>query len=113
MSSDRRNFTGAQKLAVLREHLIEKVPISESECIRPHIPLSLDGARRVIERFVDHYNTVRHPCRNYRNYVTPGDKLAGRERETFVNRDRKLAEARELRRWRRAGVEPTTTLVGS
>src|SRR5438309_1214291 len=29
MSNDRRHFTGAQKLAILREHLIEKVPISE------------------------------------------------------------------------------------
>lgn len=29
MSHDRRHFTGAQKLAILREHLIEKVPISE------------------------------------------------------------------------------------
>lgn len=29
MSYDRRHFTGAQKLAVLREHLIEKVPISD------------------------------------------------------------------------------------
>jgi transposase-like protein len=29
MAKDRRNFTGAEKLAILREHLIEKVPISE------------------------------------------------------------------------------------
>jgi hypothetical protein len=29
MSNDRRHFTGIQKLAVLREHLIEKVPISD------------------------------------------------------------------------------------
>jgi transposase len=29
MPNDRRHFTGAQKLAILREHLIEKVPISE------------------------------------------------------------------------------------
>ena len=29
MRSDRRHFTGAQKLAILREHLIEKVPLSE------------------------------------------------------------------------------------
>lgn len=29
LSSDRRHFTGAQKLAILREHLIEKVPISD------------------------------------------------------------------------------------
>lgn len=29
MPSDRRHFTGAQKLAILREHLIEKTPISD------------------------------------------------------------------------------------
>jgi len=29
MAKDRRNFTGSEKLAILREHLIEKVPISE------------------------------------------------------------------------------------
>jgi len=29
MRSDRRHFTGAQKLAILREHLIEKRPISD------------------------------------------------------------------------------------
>ena len=29
MPNDRRHFTGAQKLAILREHLIEKVPISD------------------------------------------------------------------------------------
>jgi transposase len=29
MSNDRRHFTGTQKLAILREHLIEKHPISD------------------------------------------------------------------------------------
>lgn len=29
MPNDRRHFTGAQKLAILREHLIEKIPISD------------------------------------------------------------------------------------
>jgi len=29
MSNDRRHFTGAQKLAILREHLIDKAPISD------------------------------------------------------------------------------------
>jgi transposase-like protein len=29
MPNDRRHFTGTQKLAILREHLIEKVPISD------------------------------------------------------------------------------------
>ena len=29
MPNDRRHFAGARKLAILREHLIEKVPISD------------------------------------------------------------------------------------
>ena len=29
MPRQRRNFSGAEKTAILREHLIEKVPISE------------------------------------------------------------------------------------
>lgn len=28
MSMQRRNFTGSEKLAILREHLLEKVPVS-------------------------------------------------------------------------------------
>ncbi len=34
-------------------------------------------------------------------YLTPADKLAGREAEIFAARDRKLAEARERRKTRR------------
>lgn len=29
MPRERRNFAGAEKLAILREHLIERIPISE------------------------------------------------------------------------------------
>lgn len=29
MPNDRRHFSGSQKLAILREHLIEKLPISD------------------------------------------------------------------------------------
>lgn len=29
MSESRRHFTGTQKLAILREHLLEKLPLSE------------------------------------------------------------------------------------
>ena len=29
MAKQRRNFSGAEKMAVLREHLIEKTPVSE------------------------------------------------------------------------------------
>jgi transposase InsO family protein len=68
----------------------------KADCIRPHVPLSLDEARRLVERFVEHYNHVRlHAAIGY---VTPADKLAGREAEIFAKRDRKLEAARERRR---------------
>ena len=77
----------------------------KSECIRPGTPLSLDDARRLVEQFVRHYNTVR--LHSAIGYVTPADKLAGRESLIFARRDDKLDEAREKRRQRRAGIEPT------
>lgn len=68
----------------------------KSECIRPGTPLSLEDARRLVGRYVEHYNTVR--LHSAIGYVTPKDKLEGREPEIFAQRDRKPAEARERRR---------------
>ena len=68
----------------------------KSECIRPQVPLSLDDARRLVERFVVHYNTVR--LHSAIGYVTPADKLLGLEDVIHVERDRKLEEARDARR---------------
>jgi len=67
--------------------------------IRPKAPATLEEARRVVAEFVEHYNTVR--LHSAIGYVTPADKLAGREREIWLERDRKLETARELRRQRR------------
>jgi len=36
-------------------------------------------------------------------YITPKDKLNWREKEIFAERDRKLYQARELRKMRRCG----------
>jgi len=68
----------------------------KGECIRPGVPLSLEDARRLVADYVAHYNTVR--LHSAVGYVTPKDKLAGREAEIFAERDRKLAAARERRR---------------
>lgn len=67
--------------------------------IRPKAPATLEEARRVVAEFVEHYNMVR--LHSAIGYVTPADKLAGREREIWQDRDRKLETARELRRQRR------------
>lgn len=69
------------------------------ESIRPKTPLSLQDARRIVAEFVVHYNTVR--LHSAIGYVTPQDKLEGREQAIFATRDQKLAEARERRAERR------------
>ena len=67
----------------------------KSECIRPGTPLSLDDARRLVTNYVTEYNEVR--LHSELGYVTPIDKLHGREKAIFDERDRKLQEARERR----------------
>jgi putative transposase len=67
----------------------------KGECIRVQVPLSLDDARRLVADYVRHYNTVR--LHSAVGYVTPQDKLHGRDQEIFEQRDRKLAQARERR----------------
>jgi putative transposase len=71
----------------------------KGECIRPGVPLSLDDARRIVEKYIEHYNTVR--LHSAIGYVAPADKLAGRDQEIFKERDRKLEAARELRKQKR------------
>jgi putative transposase len=71
----------------------------KGDCIRVRVPLSLEDARRLVADFVEHYNTVR--LHSAIGYITPKDKLEGREKGIFAERDRKLAEARERRRCQR------------
>lgn len=71
----------------------------KQECLRPGTPLSLDDARRLVERYVAHYNTVR--LHSALGYVAPADRLAGRQREIFRQRDQKLEAARRRRQQRR------------
>ena len=71
----------------------------KTECIRPGVPLSLDDARRIVEKYIEHYNTVR--LHSAIGYVAPADKLNGRDQVIFKERDRKLEEARELRKQKR------------
>jgi transposase InsO family protein len=73
--------------------------IHKEECIRPGTPLTLEDARRIVGKFVDYYNTVR--LHSAIGYVTPKDKLEGREKEICAARDRKLEAARERRKHKR------------
>jgi putative transposase len=71
----------------------------KSECIRPGTPLTREDARRLIQQYVDHYNTVR--LHSAIGFVTPADMLAGRQKEIQDARDCKLEEARRQRQLRR------------
>ena len=64
---------------------------------------------------------VRQRLSDELGYITPKDKLEGKEKSIFAERDRKLAEARERRKAQRQGArqpalatpspEPTTTVT--
>ena len=73
------------------------------ECIRPGTPLSLDDARRLVAKYIEYYNTER--LHSALGYVTPRDKLEGRDKEIFASRDRKLEAAREARKQRRKNLD--------
>jgi hypothetical protein len=66
----------------------------------------LDDARRLVADYVRHYNEVR--LHSAIGYITPADKLAGRDVLIFAERDRKLA-ARERRSIARDG--PASHLI--
>lgn len=83
----------------------------KSECIRPGTPLCLEDALRLVARWVEHYNHVR--LHSALGYVTPANKLAGRETAIYAQRDRKLEAARQQRQAKRnaarsAAVAPPT-----
>ena len=77
----------------------------KSECIRPLTPLTLEDARRLIQRYVDYYDGVR--LHSAIGYVTPADRLGGRQAEIHAARDRKLEQARQLRQLRRQQASAT------
>jgi hypothetical protein len=82
------------------------------ECIRPLTPLTVDDARRLIQSYVDHYNTVR--LHSAIGYVAPQAMLAGRQAEIHAERDRKLEQARRQRQVRRltAGAKMFSMMAG-
>lgn len=77
------------------------------EAIRPHIPLSLEDARQIVQRYVHHYNCQR--LHSAIGYVTPRDMLEGRREQIHRDRDRKLEAARQLRRRLRLTPAPNTS----
>jgi putative transposase len=75
----------------------------KADAIRPGQPETLDQARALVARWVEHYNTVR--LHSAIGYITPADFLAARGPAIWAERDTKLEAARELRRVRRAQLQ--------
>lgn len=71
----------------------------KGDCIRTETPLTLEDAQRIVARYVAYYNDVR--LHSAIGYLAPKEKLEGREKAIFAERDRKLAEARERRKAQR------------
>jgi len=78
----------------------------KGDAIRVSPPTSLDEARSLITRFVDHYNNRR--LHSAIGYITPYDFLQGRQTAIHAERDRRLEAARELRAQRRQAARQTT-----
>jgi transposase InsO family protein len=83
----------------------------KGECIRPKAPLTLDEARRLVTEYIIHYNTVR--LHSAIGYVTPADKLNGRDKEIFKARDQKLEAAREQRKIKRQQAPKSANCDGA
>jgi len=75
--------------------------------IRPNSPQDVDEARALVDAFVDRYNHVR--LHSAIGFVTPADKLHGREQAIWQQRDQKLEAARATRAARRAEQLPAAT----
>jgi transposase InsO family protein len=67
----------------------------KGERFRLAAPSSVEEARQVVARFVEHYNQVR--LHSALGYIAPADQLAGRAQAIFDKRDCKLEEARARR----------------
>jgi transposase InsO family protein len=74
----------------------------KGDAVRPAGAATLAEVRAVVEKFVEHYNNVR--LHSAIGYVTPADFLAGRAKQIWADRDRKLEQGREQRRQRRQAL---------
>ena len=71
----------------------------KKEVIRKKVLLSLQEVIDQMDIFVDHYNNER--LHSAIGYVTPADKLQGRETIIYEDRENKLAAARSARKAKR------------
>jgi putative transposase len=78
----------------------------KDQAIRPRTPLDLDDAKRITGDFIEYYNTAR--LHSAIGFITPKDRLEGRQHAIHAARDKKLEEARERRKIARQKLPQTT-----
>ena len=71
----------------------------QSECVRPACAQTREEAQKHIDEYVTYYNTER--LHSAIGYVTPQQMIEGRQQRIFIERERKLEQAREARRQKR------------
>ena len=71
----------------------------KGDAVRPAQPETVEQARQVVGRFVEHYNGVR--LHSAIGYIAPADFMAGKATLIWAARDSKLETARDRRRQRR------------
>jgi putative transposase len=69
---------------------------AKEECIRRNSFLSINDARRIIDRYIEHYNYER--LHSAIDYIAPYDMLTGRKEQILEERERKLENARRIRK---------------
>jgi putative transposase len=69
---------------------------AKEECIRRNSFLSLYDARRIIDRYIEQYNYER--LHSAIDYITPYDMLIGRKEQILEEREKKLENARRIRK---------------
>lgn len=68
----------------------------KTQAIHPMTPLDLDDAKRITGDFIEYYNTQR--LHSAIGYITPVDRLQGRQDQIHAARDKKLEDARQRRK---------------
>ena len=81
---------------IILQRAKEKFPEARPRIISDNGPLSPDDARRMVQKYISYYNNTR--LHSAISYVTPLDKLEGRDIEIFKERDMKLEAVREQRK---------------
>lgn len=71
----------------------------KGDCIRRHNPQTIGEVKQLVTDYIRYYNTVR--LHSAIGYITPKDKLGGREKEIFTARENNLAAARAHRKEKR------------